>query len=466
MPLTIPNSDLLALTRLLNQHPRGLTLSEIDALQTLGLTKRTLQRRLATLVDSGGIRGEGDKKGRKYYPIDSWSEAKTGENEPPIVREHAGTPNPSYLSHESVRIRNLITRPLNQRKPVTFDRLFLDDYDPIRGGLLNEATKEHLRRLGDQSNQGLPAGTFVKQIYDRLLIDLSWNSSRLEGNTYSLLDTETLLLRGEEVTGKSALETQMILNHKGAIELLAEPSDAIGFNNYTLRNLHAILSDNLLPDAADGGKLRTKAVGISQSTYLPTAIPQVIDECFQIMLQKAEAIKNPFEASFFIMVYLPYLQPFVDVNKRVSRLAANISLIKHDYCPLSFVDIDKEDYLYGILGVYELRRIDYLRDVFVWAYERSCARYSVIRESLGEPDQFRLKYRSDIKQLVLQIVRTVDNSEQLPSEIGNYATAHIPKVDHIAFEQAIYADLKSLHSGNIARFGIRPSEFERWESSR
>ncbi len=96
------------------------------------------------------------------------------------------------------------------------------------------------------------------------------------------------------------------------------------------------------------------------------------------------------------MVHLPNLQPFEDVNKRVSRLAANIPLIFQNLCPLSFVDVPDRAYIDGILVVYQLNRIELLRDVFVWAYQRSCARYSAIRKSLGDPDPFRLKYRTQI----------------------------------------------------------------------
>src|SRR5690606_10493971 len=93
-----------------------------------------------------------------------------------------------------------------------------------------------------------PAGTYARAIYNRLLIDLSWNSSRLEGNTYSLLETDRLLSFGEAAEGKNFKEAQMILNHKEAIELLVEQTDEIGFNRYTIFSLHALLSDNLLED--------------------------------------------------------------------------------------------------------------------------------------------------------------------------------------------------------------------------
>ncbi len=175
----------------------------------------------------------------------------------------------------------------------------------------------------------------------------------------------------------------MILNHKAAIEMLAEQAEEIGFNRYTILNIHALLSDNLLADPAAGGRLRQRAVGISGSVFYPLEVPQTIEEHFDQILEKAAAIKDPFEQSFFVMVHLPYLQPFEDVNKRVSRLAANLPLIRHNLCPLSFIDVAQEDYVGGLLGVYELNRVEYLRDLYVWAYGRSAARYKAVREFAG-----------------------------------------------------------------------------------
>jgi Fic family protein len=195
-----------------------------------------------------------------------------------------------------------------------------------------------------------PAGTYARQILHRLLIDLSWNSSRLEGNTYSLLDTERLILIGEEADNKSAIETQMILNHKDAIEFIVQSADDIRFNRYTILNLHAMLSNNLLANRAASGRLRQIAVGIGQTVYLPLELPQYVEELFEVLLAKADDIKNPFEQAFFAMTHLPYLQPFEDVNKRVSRLAANIPLIKNNLAPLSFIDVPKDLYTKGIAG--------------------------------------------------------------------------------------------------------------------
>lgn len=106
-----------------------------------------------------------------------------------------------------------------------------------------------------------------------------------------------------------------------------------------------------------------------------------------------------------ILNRLTYLQPFVDVNKRTSRLAANISLIKSNLVPLSFIDLPESVYIDGLIGVYEHTRVELLRDVFVWAYERSCRRYKTVRDSLPEPDRFRLKYRDALIEVVGAIVR-------------------------------------------------------------
>ena len=269
---------------------------------------------------------------------------------------------------------------------------------------LPAAVRERLLALGDSPDREHPAGTYARKLHERLLIDLSWNSSRLEGNTYSLLDTQRLIELGEAAEGNDARETQMILNHKAAVDLLVERAEHVGFNRYTILNLHALLAENLIADSRAWGRLRSAGVEIGGSSYHPIEDPQIIEECFQQILDKAAAIPDPFEQSFFVLVQLPYLQPFLDVNKRVSRLAANIPLIYGNLCPLSFVDVPTRAYVDGLLGVHELNRTELLRDVYCWACERSSARYSVIRQSLGEPDPFRLRHRSLIAETIRSVV--------------------------------------------------------------
>ena len=128
----------------------------------------------------------------------------------------------------------------------------------------------------------------------------------------------------------------MILNHKDAIEFLVSEADEIAFNRYTILNLHGILAQNLLADETAAGRLRRIGVGIQRSAFHPLEVPQLIEECFDQVLATAQAIRDPYEQALFAMVQLPYLQPFDDVNKRVSRLAANIPFIKGNLSPLSF----------------------------------------------------------------------------------------------------------------------------------
>jgi hypothetical protein len=307
-----------------------------------------------------------------------------------------------------------------------------------------------------------PAGTYARTIYSRLLIDLSWNSSRLEGNTYSLLETERLLELGEAAEGKDALEAQMILNHKAAIELLVDQADEIGFNRYTILNLHALLADNLLADPQAGGRLRRIAVGVDGTVFHPLEVPQLIDECFDKILDIAAAIADPFEQAFFALVHLAYLQGFEDVNKRVSRLAANIPLIRGNLCPLSFVDVPERAYIDGVLGIYELNGVELLRDVFVWAYERSSARYSAVRQSLGEPDPFRLRYRALIAELVGMVVRAGMDKKAATALARQRAAGQVPPPDQGRFVEVVETELMSLHEGNIARYRLRPGEYQAW----
>ena len=163
------------------------------------------------------------------------------------------------------------------------------------------------------------------------------------------------------------------------------------------------------------------------------------------------------------MVHLPYLQPFEDVNKRVSRLAANIPLIRRNLCPLSFVDVPRQAYLLAMIAVYELRRVELLRDVFVWAYRRSCAHYGAVRQSLGEPDPFRLRYRALITEMVAEVVQTAMNKARASAFVQAKARELLSHEDRERFVEAVDTELLNLTEYNIARHRLRPSEFMRWK---
>lgn len=389
----------------------------------------------------------GDGSGTKYLPAADDSADRV----------------PGYppLSAEATRIRLLVRRPVLQRVPAGYDRNWLFAYRPGTTWYLPKRTRALLLEQGSSVEESRPAGTFARDMMSRLLIDLSWASSRLEGNTYTRLDTQNLLEFGQRAEGRDARETQMILNHKAAIELLVSESEMMGLNRSTLLGIHAALSENLLNDPADEGRLRERPVSITGTSYIPTAIPQVIQECFDHILACAGRINDPFEQAFFLMVQIPYLQPFTDVNKRTSRLAANIPLIRENLCPLTFVDVPEDAYTEGTLAVYEQKRIELLRDLFVFAYERSSAQYRITRESLGQPDPVRLRYRNELAAVVTQTVR----SGEPPSEILLRARGSgigIPEADSGAFARTALRVLLGLNEGSASRYGLRPSEFTAW----
>jgi hypothetical protein len=227
--------------------------------------------------------------------------------------------------------------------------------------------------------------------------------------------------------------------------------------------LHALLANNLLADPDAAGRLRRIPVLIDSSAFHPLEVPQLIEECFQEILAKASCITDPFEQAFFVMVQLPYLQPFDDVNKRVSRLAANIPMIRGNLAPLSFTDVPQDSYVRALLGVYELRRTELLRDVFIWAYERSADRYRAVRQSLGEPDVFRMQYRSELRAAVGSVVRSGVSRKKATAYLAKWAKENIRKADRDKFVETAEDELLGLHEGNFARYQLRPSEFQAWQ---
>lgn len=428
-------------------------------------SRRTLQRRLSDLVAAGRLVEEGSGRSRKYRvaPAEravAWTGRADGTSSASGTFKAVLTPS----SAEGRELEAAVHRAYHERTPVGYQRDFLNRYRPNVTAYLNTAERAQLHALARSPHAAdRPAGTYARDILGRLLIDLSWASSRLEGNTYTRLDTQNLIELGLAAEGKDQREAQMILNHKAAIEMLVEDAEHIAFDRHTILNLHALLSDNLLRDPSASGRLRTIPVEISGTVYLPLAIPQQIAEHFDRLLEKAQAILDPFEQSLFIMVQLPYLQPFEDVNKRVSRLAANIPLIRRNLSPLSFVDVPEQAYVDGVLAIYELNRTALLRDVFMWAYERSCQRYVALKDSLPEPDPLRLRNREALIEVVGELVRTAQ-----PIALGQIRDLSRPLVaatDLDQFTAMVFSDLHHLHEGNLARYRLRLSELRRWQEA-
>ena len=447
-----PESQLLEIVEIVNQHPNGVTLKEILTALKTPIHLRTLQRRLSSLVAKGKIETKGNTKSKKYYPAQEDASMQNRPSKGSFLT----------LSKASQDLLKKVSLPKNLKQEVSYCLNFIQNYQPNSTFYLSEDLRQKLRALGNTQQDSFPAGTFAKSIFHNLLIDLSWNSSRLEGNTYSLLETEQLIDKGVFAKGKDSKETQMILNHKAAIEFLVDGGKKLTLDAHTVLNLHALLADNLLSDTACGS-LRKIPVGVTHSSYTPPQIPIIIQECFEVIIQKASQIKDPFEQAFFLMIHIPYLRPFEDVNKRTSRLACNIPLIQHNLCPLSFSEVPYDIYINALFAVYELNQIHLMKDLFAWAYERSCFLYSKARNTIGEPDLFRLKHRT----LIIETIRIIVVQKQ-----GKLAAIEIirQKAEEAKlgketnrFIETVERELQALHQGSIARYQLTENEFNVWK---
>ena len=201
---------------------------------------------------------------------------------------------------------------------------------------------------------------------------------------------------------------------------------------------------------------------IGKSVYRPLSTPQQIENALEVLLSKANQILDPFEQSFFMMVHLPYLQPFADINKRTSRLAANLPLFRANLCPLTFLDVPEQAYSRATIGIYEMTRVELLRDLYVWAYERSTQEYLAIKQDLAEPDPLRLAWRDLIKQTIRELI-TDPALDALPY-IQRAVAEHVPAVDRASVNALIVEELRRLHEGVLARYGLRPSEYTAWKA--
>ena len=153
-----------------------------------------------------------------------------------------------------------------------------------------------------------------------------------------------------------------------------------------------------------------------------------------------------------------------DSNKRTSRLAANLPLFRANLCPLTFLDVPEQAYSRATLGVYEMTRVELLRDLYVWAYERSTQEYLAIKQDQVEPDPLRLAWRDFIKHAIREVVQKLEIDPL--SLIQQAVTQRVPERDQASVQALIIEELRRLHEGVLARYGLRPSDYAQWKASR
>ncbi len=458
------------LLNILSSSDKPLSIGDIEDIIGKSMLKKTIQRRLKSLVEDGLIIAEGEKRGRKYY-LEKDSYAKSGidsgkdkeqalNQEVELEANHSEHP---IFSSESLSLLSYLNTPVYGRIKTSYQVGLIESYIPNETQYVPNSVRDVLYKAGKRFDKTLAAGTYAKQIGQRLLIDLSYHSSRLEGNTYSKLDTQKLIENGLTAEGKVQEETVMIMNHKEAILFLVENAEDMLLSPFIITNIHNLLSRDLLKNPDACGKVRQLEVNIGNSSYLPLNNPHQLVEYLALLLRKAEQIIDPFEQSFFLLIHISYLQAFEDVNKRTARLTCNIPFIKGNLCPLSFIDVPQEDYFKALLYFYEKNDFLPALELFQWAYVKSCEQYDVVKESLGEIDTYRIQHRPARKEVMANIIRGGITGSDIESAIATYCKENtIDSPDK--FVTMVLHELETLHTGAIVSLGITESIFEAWKA--
>jgi Fic family protein len=274
--------------------------------------------------------------------------------------------------------------------PIDMEEYFLQEIDDrvIKEGynleLISTTLKEaklftneeldHLNNLQTKYTENLKTlsdSQYQKEL-ERLAIDLSWKSSQIEGNTYSLLETERLLKEKETAEGKNKDEATMLLNHKEAIDFIVEnPEYLEPIETRRIEDIHSILTKELGVDR----NIRKRSVGISGTNYKPLDNEYQIREALQQMCNLVNVTKNVFEKALLLLVLLSYIQAFNDGNKRTARIVSNACLINNEYCPISFRTIDAIEYKKAMLIFYEQNNISAFKNIFMNQFEFAVKTY-------------------------------------------------------------------------------------------
>jgi Fic family protein len=235
-------------------------------------------------------------------------------------------------------------------------------------GLFTKEELEKLNRLQEKfrNNVSHLSEAAYRREAERLAIDLSWKSSQIEGNTYSLLETERLLVEKETAAGKTKEEAVMLLNHKEAIDFILEHPDYLNpLSVLKIADIHSMLVKELEVDR----NIRKRRVGISGTNYRPLDNEFQILEALSSMCELVNGKEIVFEKALLLLVLISYIQPFVDGNKRTARIVSNAVLINYGYCPLSFRTTDSVEYKKAMLLFYEQNNISGMKILFMDQYE-------------------------------------------------------------------------------------------------
>lgn len=324
-------------------------LEELKKIET-SISRVTAIRDLNILLEKNFLKKEGRGRNVKY-------------------KEKIKTPLLAYFDPEEY-----FKKGPDQRE-LLFERFNFD----IFKNLTDIFTKEELSELKKKNSlyqkrikKLTPA--ILKKEFERLTIELSWKSSQIEGNTYTLIDTEILIKEHREAKGHSREEAIMILNHKNALDYILNKKN--NFKKITLRqieNIHSLIINNLNVEKG----LRKKIVGITGTKYRPLDNQHQIKEAMEKLAKIINKTKEPFTKSLLAMIMISYIQPFEDGNKRTSRLLGNALLLAYDICPLSFRSIDEAEYKKAVILFYEQNSARYFKELFIEQFNFAVENYFV-----------------------------------------------------------------------------------------
>lgn len=335
----------------------NISISETLKILQAGITQVTLNRDLAKLVKDGLIEKSGKGRGIRYQVSAKYHLFA------PIDKE-------SYFNKE-IDFRN----GKKHFNPEIFSLLSRSDlFSALEMGNLEKSQEKYLRNINDIS------ATIYKKELERLTIDLSWKSSQIEGNTYSLLETEQLLVQKIEAKNKTKEEAIMILNHKDALRYIAhEPKQLVDpLRISTIEDIHSVLIKDLNVEK----NIRSRLVGITGTTYSPPDNEFQIREYLQRMCDFVNSVEDGFIKAFISIVLISYIQPFADGNKRTARIVGNALLTGSNNCPLSYRSIDPLEYKKAMLLFYEQNNLFMFKELFINQYKFAVNNYFLTASKL------------------------------------------------------------------------------------
>ncbi len=274
---------------------------------------------------------------------------------------------------KEVDVEKYFSTPFDERKVKTnFD---FDIFDILKENIFSEEEQEKLSQLHNDFINNLSkydSQTLINKEFERILIDFSWKSSQIEGNTYSLLNTEQLIKDNKPDSQKTKAETQMILNHKDAFnESLQNKNVFVKLTRANIEHIHHLLTKDL--DISKN--IRKSPVGITGTNYKPLDNVHQIEEALDKMIELINNKENFFEKAFLSLILLSYIQAFEDGNKRTARMTANAILLSYKSIPMSYRAVDEVEYKKASLLFYEINNLNYFKDIFLKQFEFAVENY-------------------------------------------------------------------------------------------